>query len=123
MQTEKEIARRRGEGNAVGAVGGGDAELAWGPGVGGAEGGGLLQSVAAGVGPGDDNISARRDGNSEVRRSRRLHGADKAPEAAGDGINAAGHHAGGVVLADGSGEGVLAARTGAAAARDFIPVN
>ena len=122
LQPEEQVARGRGEGDAVRAVGGADGITARRPAARCRQVSVLLQGVAAGCGPRHgDRVPTMRHG--ERWQARRLHHGDKTPEPAGHGIISTAHRAAGVRLADGAAYGIASVRARAAAAGDLIPVN
>jgi len=122
LESEKQIPRRRSDGDAVRAVAGRDGIAAGDPAP-ASHAGILLQRVSARVRPG--NLDAiwcdKRDG--QVRQAGGLHHGNQRPEPAGERIIAAGHRPAGIMLSDGAADLIRAAGARAAAAGDFIPVN
>ena len=121
LQPEKQVPRRRRDGDAARSVGGRDSVNARRP-ASARKIAVLLQGVAARVRPRNDDAVASM-GDGQVGQSRRLHDGNKTPETAGQRITAAGHGAAGIRLTDGAADLVGAARAGAAAAGNFIPVH
>ena len=122
LEAEKQISRWRGDGDAVGAVGGGDGVTGRRPAAGCREVCVLLQGVASRGRPGDDDTVAGM-GDDEIWQARCLHDVDQTPEAAGHRITPSAHRAAGIGLADGAGDLVSRARARAAATGNFIPIN
>ena len=121
LQPEEQIPRGRGDGDAVGAVGGADGITASRPAARRRQIPVLLQGVAAGGGPRHgDRVPTMRHG--ERWQARRLHDGDEAPETAGQGITTSAHRTARIRLADGAAHGISCARAGAAATSDLIPV-
>jgi len=121
LQPEEQIPRGRGDGDAVGAVGGADGITASRPAARRRQIPVLLQGVAAGGGPRHgDRVPTMRHG--ERWQARRLHHGDKTPEPAGQRISTSTHRAAGIRLADGAADLIGCARAGAAATSDLIPV-
>ena len=60
---------------------------------------------------------------AQSRCARRLHDGNQAPESARGRINAVGHCAAGIRLADGAGEGINNVRARVTTTSDFEPVN
>jgi hypothetical protein len=126
-QAEKQTPRRRRDRDAVRAVGVGYDEItARHPARRCSEIVILLQIVAAGIWPGDNDAVAGM-GNGQVGQTFRLRHGNQTPETAGHRITAAAHRAAGVVLAYGPTDGINAAAVraaaGTAATGDFIPGN
>ena len=127
LQPEKQGSRGRGEGDAVGAVGGADGITASRPAARRRQIPILLQGVAASGRPRHgDRVPTMRDGQDG--KSCRLHDGDQAPETAGQriiivaGHRPTVHRTARIRLADGAAHGISCARAGAAATSDLIPV-
>ena len=82
----------------------------------------LQRESRRGHGPGHDGGVRARQENSQQRRTRRLHG-EQTPEPTGDRIIPASHRATSIRLADGTDDGINAARARAAATVYGGPVN
>lgn len=108
--------------DAVGAVGGGDGIATGCPATAVGQIAVLLQGVAAGVGPGNDDAVARM-GDDQIRQAGRLHHGYQRPETTGQGIIPAHHRPARIRLANGAADGIYAAGARAAATGNFIPVD
>ena len=120
-QAEKQISRRRGDGDEIvrSVVGNAAAGLP----IGRRQNGILLQCPARrGIRPGNPHaVTGMSDG--QRRRTGGLHDGNKTPETAGRGIISAAHRNARIRLANRAADRILAVAARAATAGDFMPVN